>query len=204
VPRGLFLTLSPFHPFTLSPSHILSPVPRRRQVLLRSLTICVAFACAVCGRRQEYALADLVARFPEARKQPGTAFTVTDVTIDGVSRRSVVARGQTRLTYHVTLPKHGRLRVSAALDPSAWSRAGDGVLFLVGVSDGHTYRTAESFVLNPFTDARARHWREVDVNLEEFAGLTVDVILNTRAGLAAGADLQNDVAVWGAPAVLVR
>ena len=43
-------------------------------------------------------------------------------------------------------------RVSVALKPEAWTEPGDGVLFLIGVSDGYAYRQMKSVVMGSGTD----------------------------------------------------
>jgi hypothetical protein len=158
-------------------------------------------ACETAGSLTT--VADLVTEFGNARKQPAeAAFHIDDISIDGVTRRSVVAGQTTRLTYHVTVPKHATFRVSLGVDPNAWSRAGHGVLFLIGVSDGRWYQTKHSITIDPFAQAGARRWHDVSVSLEEFAGLTVDMVLNTRpAGAGGSAGL---VAVWGTPVVVAQ
>jgi hypothetical protein len=155
-----------------------------------------------CGRR-EVQVVDLAEQFAEARKQPSTdSFAIEDVTIDGRTRRAVLAREQTRLTYHVTVPERGFFRVAVALKPDAWTRPGNGVLFLVGVSDGHAYREMTSVVIDPYDRESDRRWRELAVNLREYVGLTVDLILNTRAGLPPSDDIRNDLGLWGSPAIV--
>jgi len=79
-----------------------------------------------------------------------------------------------------------------------------GVLFLIGVSDGHSYQTLQSIVIDPHGARAHQQWYDATFSLEEYAGLTVDIILNTRAGEAPTATTLNDVAVWGAPRVVAR
>jgi len=179
-------------------------VTPRRLFPLAALVL-LAAAVLLFRPHQEYQVADLVSALSVARQQPSkAAFSVEPVTIDGQTRLAVIAREQTRLTYHVTLPKHAMFRVALALDPPVWVQPGDGVLFLIGVSDGRSYQTVTSTVLAPYDRPADRHWHEVAFSLEEYAGLTVDLILNTRAGVAGAADVRGDVAVWGAPSVVAR
>jgi hypothetical protein len=150
-------------------------------------------------------VADLIGQFATARKQPAdSVFHVDDVTIGGITRRAIIARGPTRLTTHVTVPKHAELRTSIALEPGTWNRGGDGVLFLIGVFDGSSFQTRATLTLNPQADPDDRGWRDVSVDLEEFAGLTISIMLNTRAGANEGATADHDVAVWGTPVVVAR
>ena len=101
------------------------------------------------------------------------------------------------------LVKSGKA-VAMALAPQVWTQPGDGVLFLIGVSDGHSYQTLQSIVIDPHGARAAERWHDATFSLEEYAGLTVDIILNTRAGEAPTATTLNDVAVWGAPRVVAR
>jgi hypothetical protein len=180
-------------------------VHRRRGLVIAVLAVVAAGGVMLLRSRSETLVADLVEQLNVARKQPASAvFDVTDVTIDGQTKRSIVAHEQTRLTYHVTLPKHAEFHVGMALAPQAWTQPGDGVLFLIGVSDGHSYQTLHSIVIDPHGAPADRRWHEASFSLEEYAGLTVDIILNTRAGLAPTANTLNDLAVWGAPKVVVR
>lgn len=145
-------------------------------------------------------LVDLIGGFEVARKQPApAAFEVAPVAIGDDVKRSIVATGLSRLTFHVTVPAGATFDVAAAVHPRAWDSAGAATLFMVGVSDGHWYQTKRSFVVDP-ARSRDRRWHPVAIDLEEFAGLTVDIILNTRPAGAGG----TPVGVWGAPAVNLR
>jgi hypothetical protein len=178
---------------------------RRPVYLLPAALIAAAALYFTSGRGEEAIVADLIAQFTQAKKQPAdTAFEIADVTIDGVTKRSIIARGPTRLTSHVTVPKHAVLRTSLALDPGVWEKPGDGVLFFIGVADAHSFQTRASVTVDPFNRPADRRWRNVSVDLEEFAGLTISIVLNTRSGAAADASAQNDVAVWGAPTIFAR
>lgn len=178
---------------------------RRPVYLLPAALIATAALYFASGRGEEAIVADLIAQFEVARKQPAdAAFEIADITIDGVAKRSIVARGVTRLTSHVTVPKHAVFHTSVSLDPSVWDQPGDGMLFFVGVSDGRSFQTKASVTVNPFGRRSDRRWHDISVSLEEFAGLTISLVLNTRAGEADAASAQNDVAVWGAPTILAR
>lgn len=184
-------------PSTVRPSYLCS------RELLCVPVLALALSCSPFSDPKP--VADLISQFDTARKQPSEGvFDVGDVTIGGITRRAIIARGPTRLTTHVTVPKHAELRTSIALEPGTWDRGGDGVLFLIGVFDGSSFHTRASLTLNPQADPDDRGWRDVSVDLEEFAGLTISIMLNTRAGATESATPDNDVAVWGAPVVLAR
>jgi hypothetical protein len=150
----------------------------------------------------------LVDRFEAAEKRPDAAtFVVEDVTINGESKRSISVKPSvgSRLTFKSRIPDDGWLRVSVALKPEAWTLEGDGVRFMALVSDGRA--SDELFVqdLNPFQNQTDRKWIPVMVDLSAYAGEDVAIILNTFASPPnRQGDLRNDLAVWGAPEIVVR
>jgi hypothetical protein len=152
--------------------------------------------------RAESVVADLGSAFDTAKMQPGpSAFEITEIEIDGRSARAVVARGQTRLTMHVTVPEGAdTLRITYGLSPEVSQAGGDGVLFLIAVSDGLSFREKLAEVVEPVD----RRWHKAEVDIREYAGLTVAIILNTRAGASPSANTTNDVAVWARPVFLSR
>ena len=180
------------------------PTPRH---LLAGLVV-AAVAVLIVGLRPraEMVAADLTEQFDVARKQPGPqAFGLVGVVIDNRPVQAIVARGQTRLTIHATVPERGRaLRVMFGLAPEVWEAPGDGVRFSIGVSDGRAFREKYVRLVDPFGQPADRRWHEAVVDLREYIGLTIDVILNTRAGVAASADVRNDVAIWARPLVISR
>jgi hypothetical protein len=110
-----------------------------------------------------------------------------------------VSRGSTRLTFRVTVPTRGRFRVFLASPPDAWVQAGAGLLCLIGISDGHTYREMVSRQLNPREKTSDRHWHEVQADLVEYEGMTIDLILNVRVP-----NTGSELAAWGSPAIVAR
>jgi len=157
------------------------------------LPIWLAFSPA-CRSAPSLVVLDLAAGLNVARRQPSAAsFEVAARRLGGADAVAIVTHGQTRLTYHVTLPKHARFRCTIAIDPA--SSSSDALLFIVGVSDGRTYRSIASNSLAP-ADAS----KTIDVSLEEFADLTVDLILNTRSET----DALRGTGVWSAPVVVAR
>jgi hypothetical protein len=159
------------------------------------------------GRRGSEAVT-LTDRFDAAQKKPAPeTFKVEDVTINGETKKSIaVTPGMgSRLIFKTRIPDDGWLRVSVALKQEAWTLEGDGVRFLALVSDGRA--SDELFIqdVNPFANPTDRKWIPVMVDLSAYAGEEVDVILNTY-GSAPGkpVDLRNDLAVWGAPEIVVR
>ena len=151
---------------------------------------------------------DLVASFDAAQKRPdASALTLEDVALNGESKRSIVAKPLpgTRLTYRIRVPDSGWFFVSLALKPEAWEQEGNGVLFMVGISDGRAYDELFTQHVNPYGDPTNRRWIPVWVDISAYGGEEVDLILNTRSGPPRQeGDLRNDLAVWGAPQIVVR
>ena len=59
--------------------------------------------------------------------------------------------------------------------------------------------------VNPFLNQTDRKWIPLMLDLAAYAGEDVDIMLNTYASTPGkGADVRNDLAVWGAPEIVVR
>jgi hypothetical protein len=161
---------------------------------------------AGCGGASDTVVVGLTEQFDVARKQPGPeAFRLENISIDSRLVPAIIVRGQTRLTQHVTVPERGgAFRVTFGLEPHVWRAPGDGVRFSIGVSDGRAFREKYVRLVDPYGQPADRRWHEAVVDLREYGGLTIDVVLNTRAGPAASTDVRNDVAVWAQPVIVSR
>jgi hypothetical protein len=151
---------------------------------------------------------ELLTRFDAAEKGPTPeTFSLTEVTIDGDTKRAIAVAPSvgTRLKYFVRIPDNGWLSVNLGLKPEAWQQEGDGVLFRVIVSDGRASDTLFTHYMNPFGNPTDRKWIPVLVDLSAYAGEQVELMFNTNASQPnKHGDLRNDLAVWGAPAIVVR
>jgi hypothetical protein len=148
---------------------------------------------------------DLLGQFTGAKKQPGAeAFTIVNAKLNDETKRAIFTKdlAGTRITWRVTVPERGWLKVGLGLTEDGWKTQGDGVLFSIGVSDGKTYDELLSLTVNPFANASDRRWNDVSLDLSQYAGETVDVIFNTRSGPKD--DRNGDFAVWGDPRIVVR
>ena len=136
---------------------------------------------------------DLLTTFDSARKQPDASlFSIADVTLAGETKKAIAIAPSagTRLTWKIRVPDDGWLWVSLGMKPESWQLEGDGVLFMVGISDGRAFD---------------RRWIPVKVDLSAYGGEEVDLIFNVRASPPSGnGDVRNDQAVWGAPEIVVR
>jgi hypothetical protein len=151
---------------------------------------------------------DLLTRFDAADKRPaGGVFTVEDVTINGETKKSIAVAPTvgSRVIFKTRVPDDGWLRVSMGLKPESWTAEGDGVRFMVLVSDGRASDELFTQDINPFGNPTDRKWTPVMVDLSAYAGEEVDVIFNTFASPPRKVgDIRNDLAVWGAPEIVVR
>jgi hypothetical protein len=180
----------------------------------RSIFIAIAVvALLILGwwlmrRGAESGAIDLVARFDSAQKKPNPdVFRIEDVTINGETKKSIAISPVigSRMVFKMRVPDDGWLRVFMGLKPEAWTQEGDGVRFMVLVSDGRA--SDELFVqdVNPFGNAGDRKWTPVMVDLSPYAGEEVDVIFNTFGSRPrTPEDIRSDLAVWGAPEIVVR
>lgn len=149
---------------------------------------------------------DLVDRFPnafQARPNP-EAFTVGDVTISGRTLKSISVSQASRIIWKETIPSNAWLDVTLGLREEAWTKTGDGVLFLVGISHAGKYDELVSLVVNPFGNPADRQWYPLMLDLSPYAGQEVEVIFNTRPGPGDKGNADNDLAVWGAPTIVTR
>lgn len=148
----------------------------------------------------------LVEQLDAATKAPASAkYEVIDADLNGEVRRAITADPPTRLTFKVQVPDDGWLKVAVGMKPEAWTQEGDGVLFFVGVSDGRTFEQLVEQYVNPFGNPGDRKWIPVWVDLSAYAGETIDLIFNTRNSRpGAPDDPRNDLALWGAPEIVVR
>jgi hypothetical protein len=159
-------------------------------------------------RNRSAGTVDLIARFDAAEKRPEPGlFSVADVTLNGETLRAITMQPAvgTRLVFRVRIPDDGWLRVSLGLKPEAWEKQGDGIKFLVGISDGRAFEPLFSQYLNPFGNPADRRWTPVMVDVSAYAGEDVDLILNTYGSPEGGSgDIQNDLGLWGRPEIVVR
>src|SRR5262245_11223563 len=82
---------------------------------------------------------DLLDRFEAAEKRPNPGvFKVEDVTINGETKKAIAITPVvgSRVIFKTRIPDDGWLRVFMGLKPEAWTQEGDGVRFMVLVSDG--------------------------------------------------------------------
>src|SRR5687768_7207837 len=151
---------------------------------------------------------DLLARWDQAVKRPSPdIFQVMDVNLAGETRKAIAVKplGGSRLIWKLRVPDDAWVGVSVGLQPEAWEQEGDGILFRVGVSDGRTFEDLIKQHVNPFANKGERKWIPLFVDLSAYAGEEIELIFNTNASVPEKAeDQRGDLALWGAPSIVIR
>ena len=149
---------------------------------------------------------DLLTTFAEAEKRPaGSVAEVIEADLNGDRKRAIYTVPPTRLIWKAHVPDDGWLKVDLGMKPEVWEKEGNGVWFYVGVSDGHSYEQLFSQHVDPFTNKGDRRWVPVFVDLSAYAGEDVQIIFNTRTSEEkTPEDPRNDMALWGAPEIVIR
>lgn len=140
-------------------------------------------------------VADLVETVGQAsvRRPSPEVFAVRDVVIGGESKRAIVVAQASRIAWDLEVPEHAWLEGAFGMEEAAWSAAGDGVLFRVGVSFDGRYEEFVTQAVNPSSVPDDRRWIPLSVDLSPFAGKRLSLIFNTGTGN----NPDNDLAAWG-------
>jgi hypothetical protein len=151
---------------------------------------------------------DLLTQFDQAQKAPAAdPFPIVDATLGSETKKAIAPPGGagTRIIWTVRVPDDGWLRVNLGLKPEAWQKPGDGVLFMVLVSDGKASDQLFTQHVDPFNNAADRRWIPVMVDLSAYGGEEVNLIFNTYASppKVAG-NTDNDMPLWGSPEIVIR
>ncbi len=152
----------------------------------------------------------LIPLLPQAdrRSVPGPvdqAIKPVTVTINGESKPCILEQAHGRITFRLTLPPSAWLTAALAVDPSAWDKEGDGVLFRLGVSrPGMEYEELLNQHLDPAANKSERRFVPVAIDLSAWAGREINLILSTNASVPGRSeDLRHDLALWCAPVLVV-
>lgn len=149
---------------------------------------------------------DLIEQFPTAEKRPAEGkFEIVDIALNGETKKAISTVAPTRVKWKVRIPDDAWLSVSLGVHPETWSKEGDGVYFYVGVSDGKLYEDLFTQHVHPQANQGDRKWIPLMVDLSAYAGEEMEIIfnaVNSRPGQAN--DPRNDLALWGAPQIVVR
>ena len=152
---------------------------------------------------------DLMAQFPSAKERRPRleSFTVGNATIGGVTHNAILPNEPSRVVYTVTVPERAALKVSLGVLETGWKEPGDGVMFKIVLADSRGYVDCANLVLNPSGTEADRAWREVECDLSEYAGETIDILFNTYSSAPQRPprdDRNGDFPAWGAPRIITR
>jgi hypothetical protein len=182
---------------------------RNRLLLVAAIVLALGVAGYLYLRSgRENVAIDLVKEFSTAkdRRPNPQAFSIIEAKIGGETKPAIFTKdlAGTRIIWHETIPDNAWLKVNLGLLEEAWTVQGDGVLFRVGISDGKNYEDLLSVTVNPFANPGDKRWTDVTLDLSQYAGEAVDVIFNTNSSSPGHDDRNGDLAVWGAPRIIVR
>jgi len=123
--------------------------------------------------------------------------------IAGDRRATLFEHPNSRVTFHqIEVAQRGVLRFGHAVDPAVWEKGGDGVEFVVEVSDPVSRRTARySRYLDPKHLPSERRWLGAEIDLHPFVGSRVEISFATDCGPENNADF--DWAHWSDPTIVV-
>jgi hypothetical protein len=170
------------------------------------VVVLIAAGWWLFGRRGMAESVDLLATFPQAKKQPAeTQLQVIDATLNGETKRAIASDGATRITWRVRIPDDAWLRVDVGMKPEVWDAQGEGAYFFIIMSDGRTSEQVFSQHVHPLANEADRKWMPAFVDLSAYAGEEMEVIFNVRAGAGGtSGNYANILALWGAPAIVIR
>jgi arylsulfatase A-like enzyme len=118
--------------------------------------------------------------------------------IRNVVRDALPASPPSLYRFLVNVPRGGRLQLAAGIP--AKFRESSGVEFRVGVRDGSRDKALLSQLVDPANRPEHRQWLPLAVDLADYAGRKVEIVLETRAFEEDGAP---DRAFWGNPTITV-
>ena len=152
---------------------------------------------------------DLIPLLPQAERRsvPGPveqAIRVVTVTIAGESKPCILEQTVSRIRFGLTPPPSAWFTAWLAIDPAAWDKEGDGVLFRLGIGDSKGgYEELLNQRLNPAANTSERRWIPVAIDLSAWAGREIHLTLSTNASVPGRSqDSRNDLALWCAPALV--
>jgi hypothetical protein len=161
------------------------------------------------GNSAEHIAVDLIAQFGSAKdKRPNAdVFEVVTAKLGDRTMPAIFAKGPSRLVYSVTVPENGELRFSLGIKEEGWTMPGDGVLFRVLLGAGTAPEEILNVTVDPYGTPADRAWRDMSLDLSEYAGETVELFFNTNSSGPSRPpkdDRNGDFALWGAPRIVSR
>jgi len=162
-------------------------------------------------------------------KKREAAVNAQNITVNNISRDSIVQPSRTGVTFRVSIPlQKCRIRVNLTTDPNTWNSDGDGITFKLALNDnllenffdkpgmvgdeersaflkprGFFFRPRTIYMnyLDPKHNPDQRKWHSVSIDMSRFAGKVVDLEFVSDPG-PTNNDI-SDIAVWGDPVIEV-
>lgn len=144
---------------------------------------------------------DLISAIGTAQTQPdiSQAISMAKWNVGGIEQSVLFEHPTTEIKYNLSLTKSSSFHSSIAMDPNSWNKEGDGVLFQVLVEDNTKQTILFSRYLDPKHNLSDQKWVSVDVDLSQYVGQTIKLVLKTSPG-PAGNNFY-DWAGWGDPLI---
>jgi SAM-dependent methyltransferase len=146
---------------------------------------------------------DLLERLPNAVISAPTEKYVARETYDwgGDRRDALFAHAPTRVGYQLVVPVGAKLRGAYAYHPGAVEAgARGGVRFIVEINHGLKRQHAFNSFIDPAANEADRGWHDFEVDLSQWAGETLFVVLETAFGEGSN---EFKWSCWGEPAIVV-
>ncbi|MEO8260260.1 MAG: O-antigen ligase family protein [Acidobacteriota bacterium] len=184
------------------------PIARRRLMIAAAASLAIVVMAAVAagreGRRSPERIAvDLVAEFEAADKLAPVPLHQAFGVVEG-SQRAIFAHPPSRVIWKTTIPAGARLRTSLELMPAVWDKSTDGVVFRIGISDGHGYISLIDRLVDPMHVPDDRRAIPVEIDLTPYAGREMELFFNTATSTPGSPfDAGYDWALWGDPRIVL-
>jgi len=138
-----------------------------------------------------------VLKLKDAEVKSGSEYAVkiAEFEIKKEKRKGILAVPPCSLIYSgIKIPYNVKLSFGIGLAQRAWMHDGDGVEFLIKIRrvGEKRFRIVFSTHLDPYHCREDRKWCDFKVDLSEYVGLRVDMVLETRPGL----NKECDFAFW--------
>jgi hypothetical protein len=120
-------------------------------------------------------------------------------TIDGITRPILFQHPPSRIVFPLNLSRSTIFKTAISLDPEAWAISRDGVVFEVLIAEKNSPDTQVLFsnYLNPRDNPEDRSWIPLEIDLSQYVGKDISLILQTSPG--PGDDSSFDWAGWASP-----
>jgi len=121
--------------------------------------------------------------------------------IQGEGRYVLLEHPPGEITYNLAIPEKASLEFGMGIDPTVWTKEGDGVLFEILLIDDRSQKhKLFSKYIDPKHRKADRKWHDKKIDLSEYGGQEVLLSFVTSPGPAN--DRGYDWAVWSEPRIV--